>query len=217
MLVVALVFVELEGCVFQSTKKDHTKKVSLAPSSSSSPSIIKPSIGGRLSDWKTYRNEDFGLEIDYPTVGWELKVHLLGTPELLALSLQKLANGEKEESHTPFYVYGTVYFMSSVCKDWGWEKIINSIFECTDEQIYSMNYEKEITTNSGTRGYQIEVKDARGKMKGILFPISGLKWDGKEFPRACFLLTYYLEDPEPNPEEVEAFNQIASSFRFIKK
>ena len=87
--------------------------------------------------------------------------------------------------------------------------------------IYTISPQEEITSNSGVGGYKIKATDAamniRGEMKGALFPIpGGLGWRGVRIKHACVIFTYYLK-PEPSPEEIEMFNKVVSSLRFIEK
>jgi hypothetical protein len=62
----------------------------------------------------------------------------------------------------------------------------------------------------------VKAQDARGANRGIIFPLSKLKLNGGKSQLSWFFLAYYLEQ-KPGLEEVETFDQMVSSFRFIKK
>jgi len=172
--------------------------------------VPEEKIPDETSGWKTYRNEIYGFKIDYPAVGWKIEEGYLRGALPFYFNLYK-----SDLLH--FYIKGRIWFMAPLCENLSWKEIINNIYKCTEEQIYGMSLEKEITTNAKVKGYQVKLMNARGEMKGGFFPISGVKWEtGEEALRACILFTYYLK-PEPDLEEIKVFDHVISSFRFIKK
>lgn len=177
---------------------------------------ISEEIKDETAEWKTYRNEEYGFEIDYPKVGWGIKeTHFWADASPFAFDLYQLSyNGDEAFFH--FYIDGEVWLMAQRCESLDWKEIMNDIYDCTEEQIYTMNFEKEIITDAGVKRYQVKVKDSRGEMKGVLFPTSRLKWDDEEALRSCILFTYYVE-PKPDLEEIKLFDQVISSFGFIEK
>lgn len=165
------------------------------------------------SNWKTYRNEEYGFEIDYSAIGWEFKESSRGGPYLFSLCRQKNRGQRKKET---FCILATIEWLSSECFDYNWKEIMENAYVCFMEQIYDVHFEKEITTDFGAKGYQGRRFPGRpGEIVGVFFPIPIELKEG-DFGRPIFFLKYYLNS-NYGREEIEAFNQMLSTFRFIKK
>ncbi len=173
------------------------------------------SSGEETAEWKTYRNEEFGFEIDYPTEGWEIEEKYLGGPLLLALDI---LNKKEKNRFLSFYIESRIWVIPFPCENLTWEEIMGKFYHCTGGGgIYTIDFQQEIASESRIKGYRGKATDARGEMEGALFPIpGGLEWKGEKIEHACIIFTYYLE-PEPTPEEIEIFNRVVSSFRFIEE
>ena len=157
----------------------------------------------KSTDWKTYRNEEYGFEMDYPTVDWEFIEESRSGP--LLFKLCKLGDG--------FCIYVRWDYISSGCFDYTWPEIMDKIYDCSGEQIKFMKFKKEIITNFGIKGYKGE-GGLPEKIVTVFFPPK--VWPPKTIGAHETLSIEYYIDTKYGSEEIKTFDQMAYSFGFIK-
>lgn len=164
------------------------------------------------ASWKTYRNEIYGFEIDYPVVGWNFKECYPGAPTVFILCKQQ-NKGEKEE----VCIYATIEPMYPRCYSLSWNEIMKNAYDCFANRIKIMYFEKEITTNSGVKGYKGKAVVWPEEARGVLFLIPEKL---VEHLHPVVFIHYYLtwnhKQLKYIPEEIKTFDQVICSFRFIK-
>lgn len=179
-----------------------------------------------ISKWKTYRNEEYGFEFDYPLEGWEFEE--VGWKELDNICR---VNTKKSENKENFCIGIDIDFLSSSCDDFSWEKIFSSLNPesggCLRRGGYEGKFEKEITSNFGVKGYKGRLTYPYQEcyplnIVVVYFPLKKFeKRPGEPGKGDRLLLEFsYLDCPQYfdfGPEEIEVFNKIISSFRFIEK
>jgi hypothetical protein len=137
------------------------------------------------ADWKTYGNKEYGFEIDIP-VSWE------------------------------FSNFGDLnYLLSSECFNYSCQQIVENAYECFYGEIYALDFEKEITTNSGAKGCQAtRFRGYPAEALYIIFPLKSGTVKDCSLCRKVLILSYLKA--EVTPEKIKTLEQIASTFRFIK-
>ena len=194
----------------------------------------KEEIIDETTDWKTYRNEKFGFEIDYPTVGWEFKNGAFC--RVLPLGPEK----DKEN----FCIFIGIRKLYPDCADYSWEEIFASgvytkEYPGGEDCIFGYNkggkFEKEIITNFGVRGYKgrtiisfgplwgplSELKSGDGCNSKIVVytPLKGeIISNGRKF--LPLLDISYTDCPsfiDYSEREIKIFEMIFSSVRFIEE
>ena len=176
------------------------------------------------SNWKTYRNEEYGFEIDYPIDNWEFKYR-----EPFFLLSKRLA--KKEKDAFGFYITAEIEFLSNdECSKYSLEEIVKKrelMLKCVVNN-FVMDFEEEIITNFGVKGYKGKGGGYYYGIKGtgvqaVIFPIlKEIYWDktrvkwGETYFRPILIIYCDLETHHTD-EDIEIFNKIVSSFRYIKK
>ena len=191
---------------------------------------IEGKIRDETAGWKTYRNEEYGFEIDYPMVGWEFK--WLGPNGLIFEIEKRLGNEISGAKGYPFYIAAQVEFLANDgCSIYSFEEIIKSrelMLRCVVDAAFAMNFEKEIVTNFGVKGYKGKGSGYRYGLKGsgieaVIFPIlkeeikwgkRRIKWRETEFQP--FLIIYCDLETNYIAKDIEVFDEIISSFRYIE-
>jgi len=102
---------------------------------------ITEEVTDETADWKTYRNERYGFEIDYPATAWEIEEkYFIG---LLRLGLDILSK-KSGESYLSFYIDSTTWVIPSPCEDLTWEEIMDKFYHCTGGGgIYTISPQKK--------------------------------------------------------------------------
>ncbi len=166
-------------------------------------------------DWETYRNEEYGFEIDYPADGWEFEEYYRGAPTIFGLCKEQVEN-EKEE----ICIFATIKIIYYKCHDLSLTEIIENS-ECFMQYAWLMHFEEEVITDSGVKGVRAEGLDGAEEAVGVFFLIPGKVFDDQTYPVLFF--EYFL-GPWGHPEirypfasEKKAIlNQMISTFRFIE-
>jgi len=188
--------------VVEEPKEEISKEPTSTPTEEPKEEITQDETAG----WKTYRNGEYGFEIDYPTVGWEFEERSPTGPLVFILCTQK------EE----FCIFGTMEYLYSECFDYNWEEIINNVKDCFMDLIHDISSTKEIVTNSGARGHRVKGRTELREIEGVFFPIPvTVKLASADF--RPFLFLKYYSDSDYSPEQTKIFEQVISSFRFIEK
>ena len=168
------------------------------------------------ADWKTYRNDMWKFEIDYPILGWDFREYYKGAPTIFGLCKQQ--NGELEKKET--CIFATIEIIYHKCHDLSLTEIIENS-ECFMQHAWLMHFEEEIITDSGVKGVRAKGLDGAKEAVGVFFLIPEKVIDDRTYPVLFF--EYFL-GPWGHPEirysfasEKEAIlNQIISTFRFLE-
>lgn len=170
---------------------------------------LKNAKGGatdRTAEWKTYRNEEYGFEIDYPMVDWGFDRESLCRTSLPGL--------QKDE---PFCIYIKVESFSSDCfgNDWNWVEVAANMYDCSFEEM-DVSLGREVTTNSGIKGYRIKRGMAHAELIGGAVFV--LRTKRADFPIQEVLLMDYsmMEGVGCTQEDLNIFDQIVSTFKYIE-
>lgn len=165
------------------------------------------------ASWKTYRNEIYGFEIDYPVVGWNFKECYPESPTVFILCKQQNKGEEKE-----ICIYGKIELMYPRYYSLSWNEIMENAHNCFVNRIKIMYFEEEITTNSGVKGYKGKAVVWPEEARGVLFPIPEKL---VEHLHPVMFINYYLTWKHKQlkyiPEEIKTFNKVICSFRFIER
>ncbi len=170
--------------------------------------------------WKTYKNEEYGFEIDYPIVGWKFDGE----------SLCRLLEVKKRESENKqrFCIDISIEFLSSSCYDYSWKEIFSKedIIEggCTG-RIYGGVFKEEIITSFGNKGYKGKMTVPYGEecyTNNEMIVYFTLKKEVKLKDKNFLPLVaiHYLDCQKYfnfSQKEVEVFDRVVSSFRYIEK
>jgi len=175
---------------------------------------VKDETKDETADWKTYRNEEYGFEVKYPG-DWQLD--LRGAPSSVRFDVNKdnfLTKKEFRERLGNEYTYRWHYYRWKFYDDIE-IKVYVSLNELPgnvnnldlekwiekrmEDYLISKNSKKEITVNK-YKG--IEVKElGYGSYRSIFLL------------RNSFIYNFFLDAYHP---EMDIFNQMLSTFRFIR-
>jgi len=177
--------------------------------------------------WKTYRNEVYGFEIDYPaTASWKFTEFYAGQHEKInptdGFFFELCKKGFCIHFHS-FPLGGCGIYFCPIKKDceFSCKKLMDYIYECTGTIIKVMNFKEEIATDFGINGCRGEGGFPE-EIIAVFFPLKTIDYASDAF-LALFYYLEYLPDQgiytteNYGPEEIETFNRIASTFRFIEK
>ena len=157
-----------------------------------------------ITDWKTYRNEEYGFEIKYP-IGWYVySVSYLGENKIVFsnISRQKIETiQETNELETTVYIM-EIRIVNKSINDWlneqkklqeQWSNLLETDFFIEKITIgQNEGYKIGVITKKGDRAFSYVLY--RGETTYVIATI---------FPERCRF------------EECKIFNQMLSSFRFI--
>lgn len=175
-----------------------------------------------ITSWKTYRNEEYGFEIDYPVIEewqfkeeWPLRPYANGGKSLFAYYKKDLVDPNVSDLILSAQgVVGERYFIDSDCEIFKEEEFLEN-FSC--DLPVGMPFATQIFSDSGVQGYRgsdgmvVSGYQSEGPIRFAIFTL-GDKFEDR-YP---VLLIYYM--PSPRPEAMEKFfERIVSTFRFIKE
>jgi len=174
--------------------------------------IERLKITGETADWKTYRNEYYGFEIDYPVINWEFEKG--NTYHPLVFSICKNKQQEKDR----FCIFGEIYSVLLECLDYDCKNFIAEAYECFLQETYpaAVKFKKEIITNTMVKGCET-IRNFPGEGVTVFFKLNETirRAEGPELG-LVLLLTYY-KNTIHTQEEIDVFNEMVSSFRFTEK
>ncbi len=184
--------------------------------------ISEEKIKDETDEWKTYRNEEYGFEIDYSVAegwrfreNWPLRTYSAGGEGLFAYYREDLVDPDVLDLVVSAQgVVGELYFVDSSCEIFKQEEFLEN-FSCGLP--IGMPFATRIFSDSGVQGYRgndgmvVSGYQSEGPIRFTIFP---LRTDFKN--QHPVLLIYYM--PSLHPEAMEEFfEQVVSTFRFIEK
>lgn len=172
-----------------------------------------------VAGWKTYEDKKCGFKLDYPAVGWRFEKSLsLWLGEYVSKEFT-LWQEDEENQKDKFFIYGDIFVLTPECFDYSCKKIVENNSQCFYQQGPSVDYEGEIITDAGIKGCQKTIRLLKGSPEERTFVIFPLRQVFKAHPqrRAVLILSYYSNHPPYSQEEIEIFNQVVSTFRFVEE
>jgi len=157
------------------------------------------------SNWKTYRNEKYGFEIDYPN-DWKTVRYEDDRFVIYKKSLENRRN----------FAIGVTTEVVDCYYDAEWKAELEpKVFKCFDEAFGLSATYKEIKTTYGVKGFLGEGGGALyGPIKAAVFALPRKKTVRGQ---VWFIIAviYYRLDTDYTLKDLEIFNQVVSSFRYI--
>ena len=171
----------------------------------------KEKIIDETADWKTYRNEKFGFEIDYPTVGWEFTEGEITHPHVFSICKE-----QEDKKKFRFCIYGEIWPALKECFNYNCEYFITNAYRCFLRETYpsAVRFKKEIILTPTVKGCKT-IRNFPGEGITVFFPLKRMTVNGPEL-RLVLLLTYY-KDAIHTHKEIETFEKVVSTFRFIEE
>lgn len=157
--------------------------------------------------WKTYRNEKYGFEIDYPN-DWKTVRYEDDRFVIYKKSLDNRRN---------FAIGVTTEIVLKYCYGSEWKPELEPrVFACpVNDEGFGLHTYKEIKTTYGVKGFLGEGGGALfGPIKAAVFALPRKKTVRGQ---VWFIIAviYYRLDTDYTSKDLEIFNQVISSFRYI--
>ncbi len=244
-IILILLFFVLSGVVFLSYQLQQTE-IKLENKTKENENLLKridelqKEIGElknkektveETANWKTYRNEEFGFEVDYFIDDWELNAYSSKKFQ----TCKKLTDEEKENIFSPevllshpesLCISSEILFLNPECANLDWEKenaknfsarAGECIIDLSSAIIKGVDFREKITTQSGIKGYQGNILSEADELKEFfLFPLKEKMVESEKQIAYPILWSYYYPHIFFPEEMSKHFNKIVSSFRYIE-